>query len=103
MITGILDQCPICGARLGGSDTCRRCRAELETVHSIAQQGAALAGAGLQRLAAGDSAAAIRLLRRASTLRTTPDLAWILSALAGGETPNRRRTEPDPTEKAAWR
>ncbi|MFN4924703.1 hypothetical protein [Bradyrhizobium sp.] len=102
MITGVLDHCPICGARLGGGYTCRRCRAELETVHRIAQQSATLLGAGLQSLATGDCAAAVRLLRRASTLRTTPDLAWILSVLADGEAPGGRRTEPDPTEKAAW-
>ena len=102
MITGILDQCPICGARLGGGDTCRRGRAELETVDRIAQRSATLVGAGLQSLATGDLAAAVRLLRRASTLRTTPDLAWILSALVDGEAPDGRRTEPDPTEKAAW-
>ena len=100
MIIGILDQCPICGARLGGGDACRRCRAELETVHRIAQQSATLVGAGLESIASGDLAAAVRLLRRASTLRTTPDLVWILSALTDGKTPDGRRTEPDPTEKA---
>ncbi|MCP3380625.1 MULTISPECIES: hypothetical protein [unclassified Bradyrhizobium] len=102
MTSGVFDQCPVCGARLGGGDTCRRCRAELETVHRIAQQSATLVGAGLQSLATGDRAAAVRLLRRASTLRTTPDLTWILSALADSEAPDGRRNDPDPTEKAAW-
>jgi hypothetical protein len=84
MVTDVLEQCPVCGARLNGSDSCRRCRAELETVRRIAQQSAALAGAGLERLAAGDRAAAIRLLRRASILQASRDLSRVLSALDGG-------------------
>ena len=82
MVAGVLEQCPICRARLDGSGPCRRCRAELGTVRRVAEESAALAAAGLYRLAAGDRAVAIRLLRRASTLRTTPDLVWIRSALS---------------------
>ena len=80
MSAGVLNQCPIRRARLDGKDSCRRCRAELLTVRRVAEHAAALAGVGLLRLAAGDRAAAIRHLRRASLLRTTPDLVWILSA-----------------------
>nr|WP_246164110.1 hypothetical protein [Blastochloris sulfoviridis] len=69
MTTDVLEPCPICGARLNGSDNRRRCRAELEAVRRIAEQSAALAGAGLERLVAGDHAAADRLLRRTGTLR----------------------------------
>ena len=77
-------------ARLDGAGPCRRCRAELDAIRRIADQSAALAGAGLHRLAAGDRAAALRLIRRASVLRTASDLAWILSALASGEGIGRR-------------
>jgi hypothetical protein len=87
MAAGVLDQCPICRARLDGAGPCRRCRAELGAIRRIANESAALAGAGLHRLAAGDRAAALRLIRRARVLRAAPDLAWILSALGGGEGP----------------
>ncbi len=80
-MAGELEQCPICRARLDGDGPCRRCRAELGTVRRVAEESAALAAAGLYRLAAGDRDAAVRLLRRASTLRTTPDLAALRSAL----------------------
>jgi hypothetical protein len=96
-----LDQCPICRARLDGSGPCRRCRAELGAVRRVAEESAALAGAGLQRFAAGDRAAAIRLIRRARMLRTTPDLDGILSALASGEEPDGERADPDPIDGAA--
>ena len=101
MAAGVLEQCPICRARLDGGGPCRRCRAELGTVRGVAQKSATLAGAGLHRLAAGDRAAAIRLIRRASVLRTTPDLAWILSALAGAEDSAGRRGDPDLIDTAA--
>lgn len=85
MAAGILDQCPICRARLEGDGPCRRCRAELGPVRRVAEKSAALAGAGLTDLAAGDRAAAFRKLRRARILRKTPDLAQALAALVGEE------------------
>ena len=101
MAAGVLDQCPICRARLDGSGPCRRCRAELDAVRRVAEESAALAGAGLQRFAAGDRAAAIRLIRRARMLRTTPDLDWILSALASGKDFACAPGDPDPINGAA--
>lgn len=98
MLAGVLDQCPICRARLDGAGPCRRCRAELDAVCRVADESAALAGAGLYRLAAGDRAVALRLIRRASVLRTASDLVWILSALAGGEESAGERADPDPIE-----
>jgi len=83
MTAGVLRQCPICRARLDATGPCRRCRAELASVRRVAEASAAMASAGLHRLAAGDRAGAIRLIRRANALRTTPDLVWILSALEG--------------------
>ncbi len=87
MAANVLQHCPICRARLESSGPCRRCRAELGTVRRVAEESAALAAAGLHRLAEGDRAAAVRWLRRANTLRTTPDLVWILSSLKGPEDP----------------
>jgi hypothetical protein len=46
MAAGVLDQCPICRARLDGAGPCRRCRAELDALRRIADESAALAGAG---------------------------------------------------------
>ena len=100
MAAGVLDQCPICRARLDGAGPCRRCRAELDAIRRIADESAELAGAGLHRLAAGDRAAALRLIRRASVLRTASDLAWILSALAGGEEAAGARGDPAPLDRA---
>jgi hypothetical protein len=95
MAAGVLDQCPICRARLDGAGPCRRCRAELDAIRHIADESAVLAGAGLHRLAAGDRAAALRLIRRASVFRTASDLAWILSALASGEESPGAGGDPD--------
>jgi hypothetical protein len=78
----MLDQCPICRARLEGDGPCRRCRAELGSARDVAERSAALAGAALLDLATGDRAAALRKLCRARALRKTPDLASILSAMA---------------------
>jgi len=101
MAAGVLGQCPICRARLDGAGPCRRCRAELDAIRRIADESAALAGAGLHRLAAGDSAAALCLIRRASVLRTASDLAWILSALTGREQAAGARGDPDPIDWAS--
>ena len=101
MAAGVLDQCPICRARLDGAGPCRRCRAELDAIRRIAEESTALAGAGLHRLAAGDRTAALRLIRRASVLRTASDLAWILSALAGGEESASAHGDPDPIDRAS--
>lgn len=100
MLAGVLDQCPVCRARLDGAGPCRRCRAELDAVRRIADESAALAGAGLYRLAAGDRAAALRLIRRASVLRTASDLVWILAALAGGEESAGERGDRDSIDRA---
>ena len=101
MAAGVLDQCPICRARLDGAGPCRRCRAELDSVRRIADESAALAGAGLHQLAAGDHVAALHLIRRAKVLRTASDLAWILSALAGAEASAGARGDPDPIDTAS--
>jgi hypothetical protein len=49
---------------------------------------------------AGDRAAALRLIRRASVLRKASDLVWILSALAGAKESAGARGDPDPIDRA---
>jgi hypothetical protein len=66
--------CPICRALLNGADTCRRCRTELKQVQDVERQGRELVGAVMHLLALGDTAAAMRLLRRARVVHATPEL-----------------------------
>ena len=95
-----MERCPICRAQLNVGDVCRRCRADLGKVRQIAQTSGRLAGAALCALAAGDSETAVRLLRRAATLRATPDIAWLLSKIARLETAAARRIDRDPGTEA---
>ncbi len=67
-----MDRCPLCRAMLNGADTCRRCRAELQSAQRAEQEGRALAGAAMHLLALGDEAAAVALLRRALAVHATP-------------------------------
>jgi hypothetical protein len=66
--------CPICRALLNGADTCRRCRAELKQVQDIERQGRELVGAAMHLLALGNTAAAMRQLRRARVVHATPEV-----------------------------
>lgn len=79
-----MEHCPICRASLNGTDTCRRCRAELGKVKRLEQRGETLVGAALQYLSLGDVGTAARLLRRAYVIHATPEVAWILSRVADG-------------------
>lgn len=81
-----MERCPICRAQLTVGDVCRRCRADLGKVRQIARTSNRLTGAALYALAAGDIEKAVRLLRRAKALRATPDIAWVLSGIAGAKT-----------------
>jgi hypothetical protein len=92
MTVPILEQCPICRARLEGEGPCRRCRAELGSVRDVAERSAALTGGALHDLATGDRAAALRKLLRACVLRKTPDLTAILSAMADRESEASKAT-----------
>ena len=75
-----MDRCPLCRAMLNGADTCRRCRAELGTAHREEREGAVMAGAAMYRLGMGDASGAQRLLRRALTLHSTPDVRALVGA-----------------------
>jgi hypothetical protein len=81
-----MEQCPICRAQLNGADICRRCRTELGKVKQIVRLGEDWAGAAMYYLALGERGKAASLLRRANRLRTTPEIAWILSKIEVEET-----------------
>jgi hypothetical protein len=66
--------CPIWRARLNDADTCRRCRTELKQVLDVERQGRELVGAAMHFLALGNTAAAMRLLRRAHVVHATPEV-----------------------------
>jgi hypothetical protein len=66
--------CPICRALLNGAETCRRCRTELKPVQDVERQGRELVGAAMHLLALGNTAKAMRLLRRARVVHATPEV-----------------------------
>jgi hypothetical protein len=59
---------------LNGADSCRRCRAELQTAQRVERTSQVLIGAAIHRLALDDAEAAERLLRRALVLHATPEV-----------------------------
>ena len=69
-----MERCPLCRATLQGAGTCRRCKAELQTVRRVERESQALAGAAMHRLCLGDLAASRRLARLAMDLRATPEI-----------------------------
>jgi hypothetical protein len=60
-----MERCPLCRAALNGAETCRRCRAELQSVKRVEREGEVLLEAAIHRLAVDDFVTAERLLRRA--------------------------------------
>jgi hypothetical protein len=66
--------CPICRAALNGANSCRRCRTELKQVQDVERRGRELADAAMHLLALGNTAAALRLLRRARVVHATPEV-----------------------------
>lgn len=84
--------CPICRALLNGADTCRRCRTELKQVQAVECQGRELVGAAMHLLALGNTATAMRVLRRARVVHATPEVRLLstmvtTAALSSGEWP----------------
>lgn len=77
-----MDRCPLCRAALNGADTCRRCRAELETAQRVEREGQALLDAAIHRLSLDDAAAAGQLLRRALALNATPEVRALSQLVA---------------------
>jgi predicted amidophosphoribosyltransferase len=74
--------CPICRALLNDADTCRRCRTELKQVQDVERQGRELVDAAMHLLALGDTAAAMRLLRRARVFHMTPEVRLLSTMVA---------------------
>jgi hypothetical protein len=66
--------CPICRAALNGANSCRRCRTDLKQVQDVERRGRELADAAMHLLALGNTAAALRLLRRARVVHATPEV-----------------------------
>jgi Flp pilus assembly protein TadD len=63
---------------LNGADTCRRCRAELQTVQFVAREARALVNAAIHHLLLNDPQTATRLLQRALVCHATPDIRHLL-------------------------
>jgi hypothetical protein len=78
-----MERCPLCRAMLNGAETCRRCRAELQTVRRVERESHALVGTAMHHLSRGDTAASRRLLRLALGLHATPQVR-ALWRLVGG-------------------
>lgn len=71
--------CPICRGLLNGADICRRCRTELKQVGDVERQGRELVDAAIHLLALGNTAAAMRLLRRARVIHATREVRLLLA------------------------
>jgi hypothetical protein len=69
-----MERCPICRARLKGAETCRRCRAELQSIKRVERQGQVLVDAAIHSLSLDDVITANRLLRRALVLHAAPEV-----------------------------
>jgi hypothetical protein len=79
-----MERCPLCRATLNGAETCRRCRAELQSVKRVEREGQVLVDAAIHRLSLDDVMTAKRLLRRALALHAAPEARalWRLVTVA---------------------
>src|SRR4051812_14796671 len=68
-----MERCPVCRATLNSAETCRRCRAELQSVIRVERDGRMLVDAAIHRLSLGDASTARRLLQRALTVHAAPE------------------------------
>jgi predicted amidophosphoribosyltransferase len=75
-------QCPLCRALLNGADTCRRCRAQLKQALQLERRAGRIAGEAMHALALGNTAEALRLLRRAQVVHATPEIRLLGRMLA---------------------
>jgi hypothetical protein len=88
-----MERCPLCRAMLNGAETCRRCKAELQTVQRVERESDALVGTAMHRLSQGDTAASRRLLRLALGLRATPEVRALWRLMAA--LPDRSDADPE--------
>lgn len=89
--------CPICRAALNGADTCRRCRTELKQVQGVERRGRELVDAAMHLLALGDTAAALRLLRRARVVHATPEVRLLSTMVTTGGPAGDEMTDAAPS------
>src|SRR4051794_5251164 len=68
-----MERCPVCRARLNGVETCRRCRAELQSVIRVEREARMLVDAAIYSLSLDDAGTAGRLLQRALTVHAAPE------------------------------
>src|SRR3954447_9880229 len=68
-----MERCPVCRAALNGAETCRRCRAELQSAIRVEREGRMLADAAIHSLSLYDAGTARRLLRRALVVHAAPE------------------------------
>jgi predicted amidophosphoribosyltransferase len=73
-----MERCPLCRATLNGAETCRRCRAELQTVQNVAFEAQTLVGAAMHHLLLDDPATATQLLQRALLYHAAPEVRALL-------------------------
>ncbi|MBW3598640.1 MAG: hypothetical protein KY475_15380 [Planctomycetes bacterium] len=71
--------CPACGARQAWSDTCRRCRCNLDLFHRTAAARLETWQRCLRRLTAGDAAAALVAAEQGYALAPTHEAARLLA------------------------
>jgi methylphosphotriester-DNA--protein-cysteine methyltransferase len=83
--------CPICRAVLNGADTCRRCRTELKQAQDVERRGRELVGAAMHLLALGNTAAAMRALRRAHVVHATHEVRLLSTIVTAGSRQARLR------------
>jgi hypothetical protein len=69
-----MERCPLCRATLNGAETCRRCRAELQSVIRVERESQALIDAAMHSLSLDDVATAGQLLRRAQALHAAAEV-----------------------------
>jgi hypothetical protein len=93
-----MEVCPICRASLAGASTCRRCRAELQTVQEVERRGQALAGAAMLALAEGDLDGATYWLDRARAVHATPVVRGLRRLMVDPQLPDDQVDENEHEE-----
>ena len=68
-----MERCPVCRATLNGAETCRRCRAELQSVIRVEREGRMLVDAAIHSLSLDNAGTAGQLLQRALTVHAAPE------------------------------
>jgi hypothetical protein len=84
-----MERCPLCRATLNGAETCRRCRAELQSVKRVEREGQELIDAAIHSLSLDDVMTARRLLRRALAVHSTPEVRALWRLLTATSLPRR--------------